>query len=208
VQWLSRTCLCNACFASQLARSRLALMPCSLQPNIIRVVDTFQTCSMIYIVMELLRGGDLFDRIIEKERYAVVLIFGVVACPAVLLCERCPQQRARTFVETDKFCTARFVRVVNGVSLHKNHVDQQHSATYSLLTLRMYRGSFCRYTEESARQLMVQVLSAVAYLHERQIIHRDLKPENILLVSAQSDVQVSGYCVVCGIGCAILAVFY
>jgi hypothetical protein len=38
---------------------------------------------------------------------------------------------------------------------------------------------------------MVQVLSAVAYLHERQIIHRDLKPENILLVSAQSDVQVS-----------------
>jgi serine/threonine protein kinase len=33
------------------------------------VVDTFQTSSMIYIVMELLRGGDLFDRIIEKERY-------------------------------------------------------------------------------------------------------------------------------------------
>jgi serine/threonine protein kinase len=52
---------------------------------------------------------------------------------------------------------------------------------------------------------MVQVLSAVAYLHERQIIHRDLKPENILLVSAQSDVQVSGCCVVCGIGCAVLA---
>jgi serine/threonine protein kinase len=41
---------------------------------------------------------------------------------------------------------------------------------------------------------MVQVLSAVAYLHERQIIHRDLKPENILLVSAQSDVQVRNCC--------------
>jgi serine/threonine protein kinase len=55
-----------------------------LQPNIIRVVDTFQTCSMIYIVMELLRGGDLFDRIIEKERYAIVLVVlsGGVCCAA------------------------------------------------------------------------------------------------------------------------------
>jgi serine/threonine protein kinase len=44
------------------------------QPNIIRVVDTFQTASMIYIVMELLRGGDLFDRIIEKERYALCCV--------------------------------------------------------------------------------------------------------------------------------------
>jgi serine/threonine protein kinase len=47
-----------------------------------------------------------------------------------------------------------------------------------------------RYTEESARLLMVQVLSAVAYLHGKQIIHRDLKPENILLVSTKSDVEV------------------
>jgi len=38
------------------------------QPNIIKVVDSFQSDSMIYIVMELLKGGDLFDRIIERER--------------------------------------------------------------------------------------------------------------------------------------------
>ena len=48
----------------------------------------------------------------------------------------------------------------------------------------------CRYSEESARQLMKQVLSAVQYLHSKQIIHRDLKPENILLVSVKSDVDV------------------
>lgn len=53
-----------------------------------------------------------------------------------------------------------------------------------------YDTQYTRYGEESARQLMIQVLSAVEYLHERKIIHRDLKPENILLVSTKSDVQV------------------
>ena len=47
-----------------------------------------------------------------------------------------------------------------------------------------------RYSEENARKLMIQVLSAVEYLHNRQIIHRDLKPENILLVSSKNDIEV------------------
>ena len=49
---------------------------------------------------------------------------------------------------------------------------------------------FHRYTEDTARQLMKQVFSAVEYLHHKNIIHRDLKPENILLVSNKSDVDV------------------
>jgi serine/threonine protein kinase len=36
------------------------------------------------------------------------------------------------------------------------------------------------YSEEVARRVMLQVLSAVAYLHSRGIVHRDLKPENLL----------------------------
>jgi hypothetical protein len=35
-------------------------------PNIIRIKDTFETDRLIFIVMELVRGGDLFDRIVEK----------------------------------------------------------------------------------------------------------------------------------------------
>eukprot|EP01034_Spumella_vulgaris_P029003 gene29003-35975_t len=38
-------------------------------PNIIKVLSTFQTEHGIHIVMELLKGGDLFDRIVEKGRY-------------------------------------------------------------------------------------------------------------------------------------------
>ena len=37
--------------------------------NIIRIKDTFETDNIIFIVMELVRGGDLFDRIVEKGRY-------------------------------------------------------------------------------------------------------------------------------------------
>ena len=40
-------------------------------------------------------------------------------------------------------------------------------------------GSF---TEESACQVMKQLLSAIFYLHSNCIVHRDLKPENIMLL--------------------------
>jgi calcium-dependent protein kinase len=39
-----------------------------------------------------------------------------------------------------------------------------------------------RFTEGNAAKIMFQLLSAVAYCHDRKVIHRDLKPENILLV--------------------------
>ena len=40
-------------------------------------------------------------------------------------------------------------------------------------------GSF---SEESACQIMKQILSAIFYLHSSNIVHRDLKPENIMLL--------------------------
>ena len=36
------------------------------------------------------------------------------------------------------------------------------------------------YTEKDAADLIRQVLSAVAYMHDMGVVHRDLKPENLL----------------------------
>ena len=39
------------------------------------------------------------------------------------------------------------------------------------------------FSEQDAANILSQLLSAVAYCHERSIVHRDLKPENILVDS-------------------------
>jgi len=38
-----------------------------------------------------------------------------------------------------------------------------------------------KFEEEDAAEIMLQVLSAMNYLHKKGFIHRDLKPENICL---------------------------
>ena len=39
-------------------------------PNIVKFYDIYEDEKYMYIVMELLEGGDLFDRIISKARYS------------------------------------------------------------------------------------------------------------------------------------------
>ncbi|KAJ3082429.1 hypothetical protein HK100_009680 [Physocladia obscura] len=47
------------------------------------------------------------------------------------------------------------------------------------------------FSEQESKIIMIQLLTALKYLHQRSIVHRDLKPENILLVSKNpSDLRI------------------
>jgi len=46
------------------------------------------------------------------------------------------------------------------------------------------------YSEKDAADLIRQVLSAVAYMHEEGVVHRDLKPENLLYYSPEADSKI------------------
>jgi len=48
------------------------------------------------------------------------------------------------------------------------------------------------YTEPDARDVVSQVLKAVAYLHEQDVIHRDIKPENLLVSEEPGDMGLDG----------------
>jgi len=83
-------------------------------PNIVQLYEIYDCTDKLYLVMELVTGGELFDRIVEKGSY----------------------------------------------------------------------------TERDASQLVVQIVSAVDYLHSLNIVHRDLKPENLLYKSRDADARI------------------
>lgn len=39
-------------------------------PNVLKIIEIFDEEDCIYLVLELLGGGELFDRIVEKENYS------------------------------------------------------------------------------------------------------------------------------------------
>jgi serine/threonine protein kinase len=90
-------------------RREIQILQMVQHPNIVTYRDCFETEAKVYLVMELLEGGELLYQVGKRTS-----------------------------------------------------------------------GGAQSYTEDDARHLMLQILSAIAYLHSRGIVHRDLKPENLL----------------------------
>jgi calcium-dependent protein kinase len=44
-----------------------------------------------------------------------------------------------------------------------------------------------QFTEEEARKLFMQALSAINYIHSQNVSHRDIKAENFVFTSVKSD---------------------
>lgn len=43
------------------------------------------------------------------------------------------------------------------------------------------------------KRVGMELLSGVAYLHERLIVHRDLKPENVLLLGESKQLKIADF---------------
>jgi calcium/calmodulin-dependent protein kinase I len=46
------------------------------------------------------------------------------------------------------------------------------------------------YTEGNARKIVIEIASALMYMHSRKVIHRDIKPENLILENRAEDSRV------------------
>lgn len=54
----------------QALRAEIAVLKLVNHPNIIRLKNQFETRKLIYLVTQLVTGGDLFDRICSRKRFA------------------------------------------------------------------------------------------------------------------------------------------
>jgi len=88
----------------KLLRREIQIMKKLSHPNILKLYEVYEDDEQFYLVMELVKGKELFDKIVERGMYS----------------------------------------------------------------------------ERDAANIILQVVSAVKYLHENGIAHRDLKPENLL----------------------------
>jgi serine/threonine protein kinase len=75
--------------------------------NIVKLYEVYEDDTYFYLIMDLLKGGELFDEIVKRQKFS----------------------------------------------------------------------------EKDAAEIMVQVFSAINYIHKKGFVHRDIKPENICLVN-------------------------
>lgn len=59
----------------QLLRTEIAVLKLVNHPNIIRLEGIYESKAFIYIVMEMLQGGELFQRIVGRPRFIYLSIY-------------------------------------------------------------------------------------------------------------------------------------
>ncbi|EPS64721.1 serine/threonine protein kinase pk23, partial [Genlisea aurea] len=93
----------------------------------------------------------------------------------------------------------REVKILKALSGHRNLInfyDAFEDANNVYVVMELCEGGELldrilarggRYTEEDAKNIVVQMLSVVAFCHLQGVVHRDLKPENFLFATKDED---------------------
>jgi len=72
----------------------------------------------------------------------------------------------------------------DGIYILTEFIDGQ-----TLSDFRLNNSDFLK-SEDNIRKLLIQILSALDYLHNRQIVHLDLKPDNILITNNGNNIKL------------------
>ncbi|OMJ80933.1 hypothetical protein SteCoe_18694 [Stentor coeruleus] len=167
----------------------------------------------------------IFTRVVDSSSlhdYNLIRIIGSGAFSKVLLCSYQPTLQLRAIkimkksslvtqqLDTDyKIKEAAILRKFDHPNIIKCFEVFEDSLNYYMPLEYCQGGSvFEKFivkkelNEEKIRVIMAQLLSAIAYFHEKGVIHRDLKPENIFLESKEtSQIKLGDF----GSACEIVA---
>lgn len=165
--------------------------------------------SKLFIGSEATITPGIFTRVVDSSSlhdYNLIRILGSGAFSKVLLCSYQPTLQLRAIkiikksslvaqqLDTEyKIKEAALLRKFDHPNIIKCFEVFEDSFNYYMPLEYCQGGSiFKRFiekkdlNEEKIRVIMAQLLSAVAYIHEKGVIHRDLKPENIFLESNET----------------------
>lgn len=141
-------------------------------------------------------GEGAFGCVYKAIRLDTQTVFAVKVIPKCLLKEERDQVSLQREIDS-----MAYLQHENIVGLHDFFADEKHfylvidyCAGGSLMDLLC---SGTKLTEKQVANIFFQIVSGIAYCHDRSVVHRDLKPQNILVTTFPnikiSDFGLCGY---------------
>ncbi|MGH0128413.1 UNVERIFIED_CONTAM: hypothetical protein FKN15_058307 [Acipenser sinensis] len=170
-------------------------------PNIITLKDVYDDGKYVYLIMELMRGGELLDRILRQkcfsEREASAVLCTITKTVEYL--------HSQGIIDRSKRDPSEEIEILLRYGQHPNIItlkDVYDDGKYVYLIMELMRGGELLdrilrqkcFSEREASAVLCTITKTVEYLHSQGVVHRDLKPSNILYVDETGDPESIRIC--------------